>query len=171
MRYGSCDCKNSMARTVIFCFILVLLANAQPRGAPEISVDVQLREISPREHELHVTIQNQSSHAISMYRSQLPWVGRNSFTTIAVVPGMMTQTLRQVFVVDDHSPDVVELKSGESRSGVISLDARFPSLGSDLSKADIGLFWYFRFQPLLRGPVKYAGGWLLIPQRSDSPAK
>jgi hypothetical protein len=119
----------------------------------------------PNKNAIHVTFYNNSSGAIKMSEFMVPWKHRGNIILTAVVPVVDGWTLPKNLMIDDPGPAITTIKPGETLSGDINLDSRFPDLKRARMKNDVIIFWSYQlksmdFKEIKRFPRE--GGWLLL---------
>lgn len=129
---------------------------------------ISLRELGVNKYILDVKLKNTGRAPLVVYRGSLPWASRHSLLLIAVRANVTHDALEERLVIDDPGPEQLEIKPGETLTGEILLDERFPDLPSAVRKNDVIIFWSYQLKPLNTAPLERMGGWLLIPK---SPQK
>jgi hypothetical protein len=115
---------------------------------------------------LRVTIRNNSLLPVSLRADSLPWSHRGAMLLIIAEPSTQTQ-LEQKVVISDTFTSVITVPARGNVTGVVNLDALFPSLRDMTRRVDLVLFWAFRLEfPRLPSEVK--SGSVLIERRTTS---
>src|SRR5258708_1940061 len=115
---------------------------------------------------LRLTVRNDSTQAVTLYRFSLPWANTYSTRIVALPAEGYGAPLQQTaFPIMDPTNSKVVLRPGQEIAGDIQLESRFDGLGELLHKGDVIVFWtYLLEDEALTGGKQRFGGWALVPK-------
>jgi len=114
---------------------------------------------------LQVRLTNETRAPITVPRHSPPWANAYSALVVAVKTDASGTVLERSTPVDDPLVGSLTIQPGETLSGQIDLDRRFPGLADALMEHDVVVFWSFQLDPVDGTPLARAGGWVLLPRQ------
>ena len=145
---------------------IVLLAMANPCEVRALMVGREpvslliTAEVSP-DNQLHLSLENGSTHPVRLYEHDLPWRSSSPFIVVAV-DGENGSVLKQLRPIDDPGTREVVLEPGQRVEGAIPLDQRFPDLVALAKRKEVVVFWAYRPRLLGEGATARSAGWIVI---------
>ena len=96
-------------------------------------------------HIVKITLNNAGRTTIKMSESELPWVGRYSCWFKAFEDDLQGSPLEEAFPPSDRAitEPVIILKPGETMTGRVDIEDRFPTLVEVLKSENVVLFWRY----------------------------
>jgi len=108
------------------------------------------------QHILNMKLKNGTSEQVAIYKSDLPWSSPYSMQLLAIRLGSIPpyeQLPIGILPAISVSPDTLIFDPGQTASGHILLDYRFPSLTTDLRRFDVLLFYSYKLHTVRGGQI------------------
>jgi hypothetical protein len=155
-----------MNKVSIFLFLLFFWPGVSSLSAEEIDcsfdVNVELINQASGKYEIIVKLKNVSNNALKIYKYDLPWLSRNNMLLVAVMVNSPVEIIKAYSEIADPSIEEIAIMKGETISGRIALNNKFPSIENVLKHNDVIIFWSYAMS-LTHGLSKERyGGYLLI---------
>lgn len=125
-------------------FLVFGLAFAAEEGS--LHLEVKLHSAPPNNYELQLKLTNTSSHLVTVYDTDLPWIPPNQLVFVKQAYRMNTsRTLLEKFTpMEDYARTPNQLEPGSSLLDTIDLNTMFPSLEADVKKYGVTIEWICR---------------------------
>lgn len=145
-------------------------AQAQQPGTSESKtmerqMKVAVEAMATPAHKLEMRLTNQSPGPITVFRNSLPWSSAYSALVVAVKTDAVGTAIDRSTPVDDPVVGTLTIQPGETLTGQIDLDRRFPGLSSGLKGRDVVVFWSHQLQTTGGEPLPRTGGWVLLSKQ------
>lgn len=119
---------------------------------------IEVEGIESPEPHLHARLTNRTAQPLSAYAHALPWQGAYSMIVVAVRADAPGTVLERTLPIDDPGPATITIQPGETLSGDIALQARFPGFEDARKEVGVIVLWSYRFQPEGGEPDARASG-------------
>jgi hypothetical protein len=159
---------------LLAAFLVAILCSAWTLGSDGSETSQQplrivaIVEQNSKDVSLRFTVTNATRTALSIRESQLPWGSQTAITIVAVAANK--DPLQQTYAVEDvFRETAVLLVPGQSKSGSVSLTARFPQLAAASKNSRVVVFWFYEPARTTEGSLGVYGGWQIASAIASKP--
>jgi hypothetical protein len=156
---------------LLACIVGSVASLATQSGAtkPDVTVRLQVTRSLVGRPIVHVSLTNDASTPLDVYKSRLPWENRYSMILVAVEATSPHPVLKAPFPIDDPTPQRVRIESKETLKGTVDLEERFPGITRALQSHEIVLFWSYQVRSVTDDVGERLGGFAVIPAEKGPP--
>lgn len=145
-------------------FVFPVLSATAADGSPGGPVTLQVSALPDKggQYDLHISMQNEGSTPLKVFKAGLPWGNsRSMFLTVVRNRTVLTGPI----AIDDPVAGDVVLQPGETVRGEINLSARYPKLTEELKTSDLDVLWTYQVVTTNGATMQRLGGWLPITKK------